>query len=93
MNIVSKILENLVQGLTVVDAAQGFSAIHRAGNTAVLWDRMELSGFQSWLDNIAPVQLPASRVILRPEAVRDASYASRGACFRATKEPDHSFLL
>lgn len=59
----------------VADTPEGLSALHRPDCPAAIWRRQPLSGFQSWIDGLDPEVLPAARVILRPEAVREASVA------------------
>ena len=57
----------------VADTPEGLSALHRPGCAAAIWRRQPLPGFQSWIDGLDPDVLPRTRVILRPEAVRDVA--------------------
>jgi len=47
-------------------------AIHQPACAAAIWQRDPRPGFQRWIDGVAPQHLPRARMILRPEAVRDA---------------------
>ena len=66
------LVPDTLAGLRITDGPEGLSAIHASDCAAVLWQRRPLSGFQAWLDGLAPDQLPRARVILRPDAVRTA---------------------
>ena len=59
-------------GLSVADTPGGLSAIHRPDCAAAIWRRQPLPSFQDWLDRLDLARLPEARLILRPEAVRDA---------------------
>ena len=59
-------------GLGIADTPEGLSAIRRPGCAAAIWRRQPLPSFQDWLDRLDPAHLPRARLILRPEAVRDA---------------------
>ena len=61
-------------GVGVADTPEGLSAIQNPGCAAAIWRRQPLPGFQSWIDALEPETLPEARVILRPEAVRDAAF-------------------
>jgi hypothetical protein len=59
-------------GVGVADTPEGLSAIRRSGCAAAIWRRQPLPSFRSWIDGLPPGRLPRARVILRPEAVREA---------------------
>ncbi len=59
--------------IAVAMSPEGLSAIHSLDCAAAIWPREPLHSFQSWIDRLAPEQLPKARVILRPEHVRDAA--------------------
>ena len=59
--------------IAVAMSPEGLSAIHNLNCAAAIWPRQPLHSFQSWIDALAPEHLPKSRVILRPEHVRDAA--------------------
>ncbi len=73
MTLVREIVKDAAIGVGVADTPEGLSAIHRPGCAAAIWRRQPLPGFQSWIDALDPDMLPRARVILRPEAVRDAA--------------------
>ncbi len=64
------------RGVVVSDGPLGLSAIKRPDCAAALWHRRPLPRFQRWIDALAPEQLPRTRIILRPQAVRDAMQAA-----------------
>ncbi|MBY8978321.1 DUF1826 domain-containing protein [Rhodobacteraceae bacterium NNCM2] len=59
-------------GVGVADTPEGLSTIHKPGCAAAIWRRAPLPKFQSWIDALPPEQLPGTRIILRPERVREA---------------------
>ncbi|MEM6422358.1 MAG: DUF1826 domain-containing protein [Pseudomonadota bacterium] len=60
-------------GVGVSETPKGLSAIHHPGCAAVIWRRDPLPSFQSWIDALAPEQLPTTRSILRADSVREAA--------------------
>lgn len=55
--------------LTVSDPSD--IALIRAPEVAgLIWQRRPLASFQSWIDALAPSQLPVARVIIRPDTAR-----------------------
>ena len=73
MTLVREIVSDPAIGVGVADTPDGLSALHRPGCAAAIWRRQPLPEFQSWIDGLDPEVLPRARVILRPEAVRDAT--------------------
>jgi len=73
MTLVREIVSDAAIGVGVADAPEGLSALHRPGCAAAIWRRQPLPGFQSWIEGLNAEELPNARVILRPEAVRDAA--------------------
>ena len=73
MTLVRDIVKEAAVGVGVADTPEGMSALHRPGCAAAIWRRQPLPGFQSWIDGLDGDVLPRARVILRPEAVRDAA--------------------
>jgi hypothetical protein len=73
MTLVREIVRDAAIGVGVTDTPEGLSALHRPGCAAAIWRRQPLPGFQSWIDGLDGEILPRARVILRPEAVRDAA--------------------
>jgi len=59
-------------GVFATDTPDGLSALHDPGCAATIWRRRPMPGFQSWIDALEPDQLPRTRTILRPDAIRDA---------------------
>lgn len=72
MTITRKILQGAAVGVGVADRPEDLDVIHKAGVAATLWRRAPLPGFQDWIDGLPADVLPRARVILRPEAVREA---------------------
>ena len=73
MSVVRDIVKEAAVGVGIADTPEGLSAIHHPGCAAAIWRRQPVSGVQSWIDGLFPDVLPRARVILRPEAVRDAA--------------------
>ena len=74
MTLVREVVKDAAIGVGVADTPEGLSAIHGSGCAAAIWRRRPLPGFQAWIDALEPQQLPRARVMLRPEAVRDAAF-------------------
>ncbi|WP_170429573.1 DUF1826 domain-containing protein [Ruegeria arenilitoris] len=72
MTLVREIVKDAAIGVGVGETPEGLSVIHNPGCAAAIWRRDPLASFQSWIDGLRPEQLPKARVILRPEAVRNA---------------------
>lgn len=72
MSLTREIVTDAAIGVGVAQTSRGLSAIHHPGCAAVIWRRQPLPAFQAWIDALEPDQLPRARVILRPDAVRDA---------------------
>ncbi len=73
--LVREIIRDAAIGVGVADSPEGLTAIHHPGCAAAIWRRHPTSAFQSWIDSLDPELLPATRMILRPDAVRDAAAA------------------
>lgn len=73
MTLVREIVSDAAIGVGVADTPEGLSELHRPGCPAAIWRRPPLPGFQSWIDGLDADVLPRARVILRPDAVRDAA--------------------
>lgn len=58
--------------VAVVDHPQDLSTLSHSDTSAVIWRRQPLRSFQNWIDGLTPDRLPKGRLILRPDAVRDA---------------------
>jgi hypothetical protein len=80
MTLVREIVKDAAIGVGVADRPEGLSALHRPGCAAVIWRRQPVPAFQSWIDALDPQLLPQARLILRPEAVRDAASQVCEAC-------------
>lgn len=59
-------------GIGFAEDAAALCAIREPGINAVIWLRQPLPRFQDWIDSLDPAQLPAARIILRPENARQA---------------------
>lgn len=66
------IMKDTVAGVGVVASAKELSTIHHPGCAATLWKRDLLSGLLPWIDTLPPEQLPRTRMLLRPHAIRRA---------------------
>ena len=71
MMLVQEVVEDAAITVGVVGTPEGLSKIQHLGCAAAIWQRQPLPGFQSWINALAPEQLPKARVILRPGDVRD----------------------
>jgi hypothetical protein len=80
MTLVREIVKDAAIGVGVAERPEGLSALHRPGCAAVIWRRQPLPAFQSWIDTLDPRLLPQARLILRPQAVRDAAAQVCEAC-------------
>ncbi|MDA7949642.1 MAG: DUF1826 domain-containing protein [Hyphomicrobiaceae bacterium] len=74
MTLVREIMKDAAVDVDVTDTPEGLSAIHNPGCAAAIWRRRPLPEFQSWIDALAPEQLPQARVMVRPEDIRDAAF-------------------
>ncbi|MEM1266483.1 MAG: DUF1826 domain-containing protein [Pseudomonadota bacterium] len=72
MTLVRDVVKDAAIGVGIAETPEGLSAIRRAGCAAAVWRRHPLPEFQTWIDALAPDELPSVRMILRPEAVHDA---------------------
>ncbi|MEL7254521.1 MAG: DUF1826 domain-containing protein [Pseudomonadota bacterium] len=65
-------MSDITGAVGVAQTPEGLSAIRTPGCAAAIWDRAPLPEFQRWIDHIDPDALPHTRMILAPDAVRDA---------------------
>lgn len=72
MTLVQTIAKPAVAGLETVEQPEDLKVIQKAGVAAALWQRTPLPEFQHWIDGLHPEHLPSARVVLRPNAVREA---------------------
>ncbi|WP_421700871.1 DUF1826 domain-containing protein [Aliiroseovarius sp.] len=79
-----RLFPDRLAGVRIDDTPEGLSAIHAPDCAAAIWQRKPLPGFQAWMDQLSPAQLPRTRLILRPAGVREAV---RHAC-DAAATPD-----
>ncbi len=59
-------------GVGIADKPDDLAAIRKPGCAASIWRRQPPQGFQDWIDELRPDQLPATRTVLRGEAVGEA---------------------
>lgn len=59
-------------GVGIVQTGEDLDVIKTAGCAAAIWQRRPAPSVQSWIDALDPSLLPQVRVILPPEAVREA---------------------
>ena len=62
----------IASGVGVAQTPEGLSAIHDPACAATIWDRAPSPAFQLWIDHIDAAARPRTRMILAPDAVRDA---------------------
>ena len=58
--------------MSLVNTPEGLHKRSEADCAGVLWTREPIASFQNWIDNVDPENLPAARLVLRPEAVHEA---------------------
>ncbi|MEM7026154.1 MAG: DUF1826 domain-containing protein [Pseudomonadota bacterium] len=80
MSIVQAIETDTANAVGVANRPEGLSEIHHPSCAAVIWRRLPSPDVQSWIDGLAPEQLPRARVILRPGDVRDVATGICEAC-------------
>ncbi len=74
MNFIRETVREGAIGVGVAETPDGLSALHHPGCAATIWRRNPLRDFQSWIDALPAEQLPRTRLILRPAAVRQAIF-------------------
>lgn len=74
MGVVSAIAMEAPTGVTITVTRDELGALRRPNCAAAIWRRQPVPGFQPWIDGIDPGHLPKTRMIVRPEAVRDAAF-------------------
>jgi len=67
-----KIELDAVPGMMIAQSPEDLQTISDDDCAGVIWHREPLDTFQEWIDTLDTEQLPAARLILRPEDVRDA---------------------
>ena len=72
MNYARTEITNAAVGVGVTDAPEGLARIAQPGCAATLWRRQLTPEFQTWIDALDPEKLPKARLVLRPDAVKDA---------------------
>lgn len=58
--------------VSITDSPAGLSDIHRSEVVSITWRRQLNPEFQGWVNQLDPAALPRARMILQPQAVRDA---------------------
>ena len=74
MTLIEDFVQDAANGVRLSDTPEGLSAIQEPDCAATIWQRCPLPEFQSWIDALAPEQLPKARIVLRPEQIRDAIF-------------------
>ncbi len=72
MRLFSRIKPDNTLGVTYTSAPEGLANIYQPECAATIWQRQPLARFQSWIDDLPRECLPKTRLILRPDWVRDA---------------------
>lgn len=65
-------IRNAAVGVGIADRPEDLSAIRKPGCAATIWRRQVPKGFQTWIDRLDPETLPATRTVLRPNAISEA---------------------
>lgn len=73
MNLVFQPDQGQSESVKIVDNLEGLSAFVQPGCAAAIWRRQAPADVQAWLDAQDPANLPRTRVILQPDAVRDVA--------------------
>ncbi|WP_171210229.1 MULTISPECIES: DUF1826 domain-containing protein [unclassified Ruegeria] len=82
-------IKNHSEAVHFAKAADGLAAIQEPQCAAAIWDRPLPKGFQAWIDGLDPCQLPATRSVLRPDAIPQAvSYLCDGSTMAPCVERD-----
>ncbi len=72
MNYVREFVQDAAIGVSVVDRQADLDGFLAPGVAAAIWQRPLPSGFHAWISELTPLALPSCRIIVKPEAVRDA---------------------
>lgn len=72
MNVIRQVVKEAAIGVAVADNSEGLRAFLEPSCAAAVWRRQPQTRFQSWVDAIDPDRLPQGRIVLRPDAVRQA---------------------
>jgi hypothetical protein len=72
MTFAQAIVKDTAAGVTFADKPEDLVVIQKPDCAAVILRRHTDHGLQTWLDSLAPDQLPNGRVVLRPKDVPDA---------------------
>lgn len=72
MNLVTRTVSNAAIGVGIADDPASLSVFTTPGCAAAIWRRQMPLGVQTWLNDLAPDQLPKGRIIVRPDAVGQA---------------------
>ncbi|GAB5438620.1 MAG: hypothetical protein FalmKO_37450 [Falsiruegeria mediterranea] len=72
MNVIREIGSYIASRVGMTETPEGLVELRKPKIGGVIWQRNPTSQFQSLLNTLDPKQLPKTRVILRPHAVRDA---------------------
>ncbi len=72
MILAPEFLRDAAIGVAVVRKPEELTHLLKSDCGAALWQRKVLPDFQRWIDGLTPENLPRGRLILRPDAVRDA---------------------
>lgn len=71
-DVLHKLMQDTPAGVRIVDDVEELTAIRETGCAAAVWQRRPLPSFQDWINGLDPEVLPNARLILRPDAVRNA---------------------
>lgn len=67
-----EVLKEAAVGVGIAKSAENLSVIQTPGCAAAIWQRHTAPDMQSFLDGLAPINFPRGRLILRPDAIREA---------------------
>ena len=63
------VLQEAAIGVGVAQRSGGLKLLANPGCGAAIWQRQPRPEFQTWIDRINPVNLPSTRLVLRPQDV------------------------
>lgn len=66
------LVRNAAVGVAIADKPEDLKTFLQPGCAAAILRRQPAPGFQNWIDELDPLQLPQGRIIVRPEAVLSA---------------------
>jgi hypothetical protein len=69
MTMMQDVLQSGAIGVGVAHVPENLNILAKPGCAAAIWQRQPLPSFQTWIDGVAPENLPSTRLILKPQRV------------------------